>query len=90
MAGLSYKKLYTKNVFNFILGTLHLLKIFEQTVVCNIAFEKLAPKIHIVHKVVAVFRYTLWMAYLVHTNNFRRNVKPKINIANEIDRITFI
>ena len=55
-----------------------------------IAFEKLAPKIHIVHKVVAVFRYTLWMAYLVHTNNFRRNVKLKIDIANEMDRIVFI
>ena len=55
-----------------------------------IAFEKLAPKIHIVHTVVAVFRYTLWMAYLVHTNNFRRNVKLKIDIANEMDRIVFI
>ena len=56
-----------------------------------IAFEKLAPKIHIVHKVVAVFRYTLWMAYFVHSNNFRRNVKPKkIDIVNEMDRIIFI
>ena len=55
-----------------------------------IAFEILAPKIQIVHKVVAVFRYTLWMAYLVHTNNFRRNVKPKIDITNEMDRIIFI
>ena len=55
-----------------------------------IAFEKLAPKLHTVHKDVAVFRYTLWMAYLVHTNNFRRNVQPKIDIANEMDRMIFI